>query len=255
MLQSASSTALAAVARVVAEAPTLGDAVARLAVVLRDTIPFDRLHLLRLDRTESVALYVVDPSGKLDISIHRISDTSAIPTPLDQDSHSRLLCPVRHGPRVHGALWVTAAAEGVFTADHQELLDGVADLVAVAVTQEAMRTTELVRRERIDSLDRLLHTVAESLDVRKVFSDISEVVRGGLPHDVLALTSWGEDVSSFRVYALAGATIDDPSFWEPTPIAEHDRVHLNRDPYVVHDVDTEIAPASNRGRMFARVGV
>ncbi|MEQ1757431.1 MAG: sigma 54-interacting transcriptional regulator [Vicinamibacterales bacterium] len=254
-MQSAASTALAAVARVVAEAQTLGDAVARLAVVLRDAIPFDRLHLLRLDRTESLALYVATSAGEVEVSTHRISDTSAIPSPLDQDSHSRLICPVRHGPRVHGALWVTATAEDVFSADHQELLDVVADLVAVAVTQEAMRMTDTVRRERIDSLDRLLHTVAESLDVRSVFSDISDVIRAGLPHDVLALTSWGEDGRSFRMYALAGATIEAPSFWEPTPIGESDRVLLHRDPYLVHDVDTELGPTTNRGRLFAQLGV
>ncbi len=255
MLQSASSTALAAVARVVAEAQTLSDAVARLALALRDVIPFDRLHLLRLDRTESLALFVATRSGEVEVSTHRISDTSAIPSPLDQDSHSRLICPVRHGPRVHGALWVTAMAEGVFDAEHQELLDGVADLVALAVGQEAMRLTEFVRRERIDSLDRLLHTVAESLDVRSVFSDISDVVRGGLPHDVLALTSWGEDGRSFRVYALAGDTVDDPAFWEPAHIAEADRAVLHREPYLVHDVDTELPPGGNRARLFARIGV
>jgi transcriptional regulator with GAF, ATPase, and Fis domain len=255
MLQSASSTALAAVARVVAEAQTLGDAVARLAVVLRDAIPFDRLHLLRLDRSESLALYVATASGDLDVSTHRISDAGAVPTPLDHDSRSRLICPVRHGPRVHGALWVTAVAEGAFGPDHQELLDGVADLVALAVSQEALRLTEATRRERIDSLDRLLHTVAESLEVRTVFSDISEVVRGGLPHDVLALTSWGEDGRSFRVYALAGTTVEDPSFWEPTPIAESDRALLHREGYLVHNVDAELDPASTRGRLFARMGV
>jgi transcriptional regulator with GAF, ATPase, and Fis domain len=254
MLQSASSTALASVARVVAEAQTLGDAVARLARVLRDAIPFDRLHLLRLDRSESLALYVATPAGEVDVSTHRISDTTAIPTPLDQDAHSRLICPVRHGQRIHGALWVTAIAEDAFGAEHQELLDGVADLVALAVSQEAFRLTEAVRRERIDSLDGLLHTVAESLDVRSVFGEISEVLRGGLPHDVLALTSWGEDGRSFRVYALAGATVDEPSFWEPLPIADADRAVLHRDPYLVHDVEAEVAPDTNRGRLLARVG-
>ena len=33
-------------------------------------------------------------------------------------------------------------------------------------------------------------------------------VRGGLPHDMLAVTSWSEDGASFRVYAMA--TGNDP---------------------------------------------
>lgn len=255
MLQSASSIALSSVARIVAEALTLGDAVSRLATALSASIPFERLHLLRLDRSESLALYVATKSGDLSVSTHRIADTAAIPTPLDQEAHSRLICPVRHGSRVHGALWVTAAAEDAFIGEHQELLDSVADLVALAVSQEAMRLTESVRRERIDSLDRLLHTVAESLEVRTVFSDISDVVRGGLPHDVLAMTSWGDDGRTVRVYALAGATIEDPSFWEPSPIAEPDRGLLHQEPYVVQDVDTEVPTTSSRGRLFARLGV
>ena len=97
-------------------------------------------------------------------------------------------------------------------------------------------------------------SLAESLDVRSVFGEISEVLRGGLPHDVLALTSWGEDGRSFRVYALAGATVDEPSFWEPLPIADADRAVLHRDPYLVHDVEAEVAPDTNRGRLLARVG-
>ena len=36
-------------------------------------------------------------------------------------------------------------------------------------------------RERIDSLRGLLHTMAGSLDLRQVFNEISDVVRGGLP--------------------------------------------------------------------------
>src|SRR5689334_1130621 len=44
------SSVLTAVARLVAEAPSLREAVARLAATLRTVIPFDRLHVLRLDR-------------------------------------------------------------------------------------------------------------------------------------------------------------------------------------------------------------
>ena len=114
MLPSASSTALAAVARAVAEAPTLGDAVSRLAVALHEAIPFDHLHLLRLDRTESVTLYVATAAGKVELRTHRISESDSATMPVDQDAASRLLCPIRHGTKVHGALWLTATALNVF---------------------------------------------------------------------------------------------------------------------------------------------
>ncbi|MGE0447353.1 MAG: sigma 54-interacting transcriptional regulator, partial [Vicinamibacterales bacterium] len=111
------------------------------------------------------------------------------------------------------------------------------------------------RREQIDHLDRLLLAMTESLDVRQVFSQVSEIVRGGLPHDMLGLTSWGEDGRSLRVFAVAGAEITDPGFWAPTVLSEEDRAQLHGDPYVVHDVGAEVAPHTLRGRIFEQFGV
>ena len=255
MLQVESPAVLAAVARVVADASTLSDVVSRLAGALRDAIPFERLHVLRLDRADSVVLYVVRASGELEVTGHRIADAGPVTLPsIDEDAHSRMLCTVRNGARVHGAIWCTSSGVEVFTGEHQALLESVSDLLALALQHDALRSTESLRRERLESLDRLLHTVAEALDIRQTFAEVSEVIRGGLHHDILALTSWGEDGRSFRVYALTGAQMDDPAFWAPTILTEDERTLLHRDPYVIHDVEAEIAPGSVRGRMFARLG-
>jgi transcriptional regulator with GAF, ATPase, and Fis domain len=245
---------LLAAARLVADAPSLGDVMSRLATILRDAIPFERLHLLRLDRAESVVLYVVRATGELEVTGHRIADAGPTAPPIGTDVRSRMLCTLRHGSRVHGALWCTSTAEGVFSDEHQALLDGVGDLLGVALQHDALRTTESLRRDRIDSLDRLLHTMAEALDIRQVFSEVSDVIRAGLPHDMLALTSWADDGRSFRVYALTGATMDDPAFWAPTILTGEDRGLLHRDAYVVHDVDVEIPPTGIRGRTLRRLG-
>jgi transcriptional regulator with GAF, ATPase, and Fis domain len=246
---------LLAVARLVAESASLSDVMSRLAAVLRDAIPFERLHLLQLDRAESVVLYVVRASGELEVTGHRIADTGPPQLPIGDDVRSHMLCSLRHGLRVHGALWCTSAQEGVFGEDHQLLLDAVGDLLGVALQHDALRTTESLRRDRIDSLDRLLHTMAETLDLRQVFSEVSDVIRGGLPHDILALTSWADDGRSFRVFALTGAQMDDPAFWAPTILTGEDRALLHRDAYVVHDVDVEIPNTGVRGRVFRRLGV
>jgi transcriptional regulator with GAF, ATPase, and Fis domain len=253
---STDSAVLTAVARLVAEAPTLADAVSRLAGALRGAIPFERLHVLRLDRSDSVVLYVVRASGEMEVTGHRIADAGkATEPPLDGDARSRMLCTVRQGTQVRGALWCTSSRADAFNEDHQALLEGVSDLLALALQHEGLRSTESLRRDRLESLDRLLHTVAESLDIRQIFGEISEVIRAGLPHDVLALTSWGEDRQSFRVYAVSGVQVDDPSFWAPTTLTENERALLHRDPYVVHDVEAEIAPTSIRGRLFGRFGI
>ena len=256
MSQPDSAAVVTAVARLVADAPTMNDVVSRLAAVLQAEIPFERLHVLRLDRAASVVLYVARASGELEVTGHRIAHASSgAASPLDGDARSRLVCTVRQGVHVRGALWCTSASPDAFTDAHQALLEGVAELLSVALQKEAIRTTESLRRERLDSLDRLLHTMAESLDVRQIFSDISDVVRGGLPHDILVLTSWAEDGRSFRVYAMTGAQVDDAGFWAPTILSGDDRALLHRESYIVHDVNGEIDPASVRGRIFARLGV
>jgi transcriptional regulator with GAF, ATPase, and Fis domain len=131
----------------------------------------------------------------------------------------------------------------------------VADLLSLALNQDSLRSMETLRRERLESLERLLHTMAESLDIRQVFADVSDVVRGGLPHDMLAMTSWGEDGRSFRVYALAGADVTDPAFWAPTILTGEDRTLLHPGSYVVRDVATDIAPNSVRARVFGKLGI
>jgi transcriptional regulator with GAF, ATPase, and Fis domain len=229
--------------------------VSRLAVTLRESIPFERLHVLQLDRAESFVLYVASASGELEIAGHRIGDTGVPIDPADAGTRSRILCAVRQGARVHGAVWVASSQEEAFTAEHQALVDSVVDLLGLAFEHNAIVEREHLRRERIDSLRGVLHTMAGSLDIRSVFSDIAEVVRGGLPHDILALTSWGDDGGSFRVYAMAGAEVDDPSFWAPVALSPEDRAQLQRDAYVIHDADIEIEAESIRGRIFRRLGV
>jgi len=249
------SVVLTAVARLVAEAPSLREVVSRLAVTLSESIPFERLHVLRLDRAESFVLYVATAGGELEVTGHRIGDEGMPIDPADAETRSRILCAVRQGARVHGALWVASSQERAFTEQHQALVDSVVDLLGLAFEHNAIVEREKLRRERIDSLRGLLHTMAESLDIRTVFADIAEVVRGGLSHDILTLTSWGEDGASFRVYAMAGAEVDDPSFWAPVALSAEDRAQLQRDAYVIHDADAEIAPDTVRGRIFKRLTV
>src|ERR1051325_11282306 len=119
MGQSDPSAVLAAVARLVAEAVNLRDVVARLAPTLKDAIPFERLHVLRLDRAEYFVLYVAKPTGEMETIGQRIGNSGVLPSPVDGDSKSRLVCTVRAGTRVHGAAWLTSTGESVFTDDHQ----------------------------------------------------------------------------------------------------------------------------------------
>jgi transcriptional regulator with GAF, ATPase, and Fis domain len=255
MLPMDGSAVLTAVARLAAEATSLDELVSRLATVVREVIPFERLHVLRLDRADSVVLYVARADGQLEITGHRIADAPAAEVEaMDANAQSRIISTVGSGMSVHGALWFTSSQADAFSAAHQILMDGIADLLALALQHDALRSTERLRRERLDTLDRLLHTMAEALDVRHIFAEASDVVRVALPHDILVLTSWADDGKSLRMYAVAGAQIDDPTFWAPTILTEGERALLHREPYVVHDTATEIEPGSVRGRLFVRLG-
>ena len=251
-----SAAVLTAVARLIAEERPLADLVVRLASELRDVVPFERLHVLRQDRAEAVVQYIVRPSGEIEIVRHVLVDPgSAADMSVDSGARSRIICTVGRGSTVHGALWATSSVASAFSPAHEALLEVVADLLLIALQHDALRSTESIRRERLDTLDRLLHTMAEALDVRHIFADVSEVVRAGLPHDVLGVTSWAEDGRSIRVYAISGAQVDDPAFWAPMILRDDERHLLHRDPYVVRDADSEIAPDSVRGRIFRRLGV
>jgi two-component system NtrC family response regulator len=246
---------LTSVARLVAEAASLEDVVSRLARVLSDAIPYERMHVLRLDRADSVVLYTARASGELEVVGHRLADRDLAAGPaFDSDASSVMICPLRQASRVPGALWFTSSRPGAFADQHHALMDAVADLIALAVHHEHLRSTEAVRRERLDTLDRLLQTMAEALDLRQVFTEISDVIRVALPHDILAMTAWGDGGRTFRVYAMAGERIDDPTFWQPVTLSDRDRALLNPDSYVVHDIAAELPADSVRTRMFQRVG-
>ena len=263
-----SSVVLPTVARLVSEATSLKEVVSRLADVLRDAIPFERMRLLRLDRADSVVLYTARASSEIEVVEHRIPDrgrsalTDAGATGgrlpagpfVDTSDRSTMMCPLQQGPRVVGALWFTSGVADAFAPAHQTLADSLGDLVTLAVLHDAIRTTEAIRRERLDSLEGLLLAMAGALDIRRVFSEVSDVVRAALPHDVLALTAWANDGSSFRVHAVAGQTTQDPTIWAPVTLAEEDQALLNRNAYVVRDVASDVDPKSVRGRLFGRFG-
>jgi transcriptional regulator with GAF, ATPase, and Fis domain len=246
---------LAGIARLVSEETSLDTTLSRTAVLLREAIPFERLHVLRLDRSDSVTLYVVRASGEVEVTGHLIGDSgSTSADAVEGTERSRLICTVRQGSRVKGAVWLTSGEPRAFTGDHQDLLEAVGDLITLALYHDTIRMTELRRRERIDALVRLLHTVAETLDIRQIFPQLSETVKGALPHDILALTAWAEDGLSFHVYALAGADIPDDSFWGPTLLTPVDRTLLDRKAYIIHDVNSELAAETIRGKLLRTLG-
>jgi transcriptional regulator with GAF, ATPase, and Fis domain len=91
-------------------------------------------------------------------------------------------------------------------ADELGLTDG--PLARVRKLAEALVDTERERRRRTELLRPLLPTLAQALDVREVFRQISLVAREVIPHDLLELGLLSEDHARARVFAVSeGDTI------------------------------------------------
>jgi len=250
-----SSALLASVARLVVDTTNLTDVVARVASAVRALVPFEELHVLRLDRAESFTSYVANSTGQVEVTGHRIGSTDTPPNPRDATTRSKLVCTIRQGGHVRGATWLTSTLEDAFTDSDQTTMDAVADLMALAIERTSVREREDARRDRIDSLKQLLLTMAGALDIRLVFPEVSAVIRGGLPHDLLVLTAWAKDGASSRVHAVAGAKVVDPTFWDPVVLNEADRQLLGRGTYIIADAKTEVARDTALSAVCARFDI
>src|SRR4030095_5750435 len=116
------------------------------AGTLRVSIPFERLHMLRLDRADSFVLYLAGESGDVEVTKHLVGDPATQLDAADESTRSRIVCTVRQGNRVHGALWLTSSREGAFCPAHQKLMDSVVDLLGLAFEHDATIEREHMRR-------------------------------------------------------------------------------------------------------------
>src|SRR4030095_3014634 len=141
--QTVTHSLLASLARLVTEASALDVTLSRVAVLLHEAIPFERLRVLRLDRADAITLYGIRAAGEIDITGHLIGDEpSAADDTADGVERSRLICTIRQGARVKGAVWLTSSVPDAFTDEHQELLETVGDLITLALYHDTVHTTE-----------------------------------------------------------------------------------------------------------------
>ena len=135
-------------------------------------------------------------------------------------------------------------------------MDAVADLLALAIERTGVRERENLRRDRIDSLRQLLLTMAGALDIRQVFPEVSAVIRGGLPHDMLVLTAWNDDghlVARLRRGRREGH--GSRRSGSRSSSTRRTRELVQRGAYIVTDAATEVPPETALGRLCTRFGV
>jgi DNA-binding NtrC family response regulator len=110
---------------------------------------------------------------------------------------------------------------------------------------EEARLAERLRR--LEAIDPLLATLGSVLDVREVFGQVARVARAAVPHDLLVLGSFGDDLGSARVYAFSEALVGEPETvrWSP-----YMREFFTRDSLITRDLEDH--PDPRRARFLAR---
>jgi Nif-specific regulatory protein len=233
------SAALSRIARIVSGTLELREVFAQVADAAREVLPFETIGVCRLDTPDLFRSYAVagrdaddDPAG-----VARLEDFSPAMRPkpgatLRFDDASReldpsypmdkeilecgvlsLLCsPLMSGRRLEGEVWFTASRTGAFTAEHERMAAAIADILSLSLEHERLWSLESLRRRRLEAVDKLLPTMAETLDVRGIFNRVSEIVQPVLPHSLLILTSLSPERRELTVDVSSG----DPAAEMPT---------------------------------------
>ena len=196
------ASVLTEIAEIASETLELQEVFDRVAASVRRLIPFDNMGVVRILDGEHAVLHATTVPCK---------DPAVAPSPIPLTSWSprmrprpgpirgsttprpsstrpsrstrdvlrgrRALRPVGAVPlggALRGGVWLSSYSAHAFTDEHQELLRPIAALLGSAVEHWRIWDAERRRRERLDQLEALLGTLAESLDVREVFPQLSD---------------------------------------------------------------------------------
>jgi transcriptional regulator with GAF, ATPase, and Fis domain len=257
---------LGRIARVVAESLDLKDVFARVAEAAADVLPYDNMIVMRAEPGDVVVLhaFVGTTAGKpADARLDefspglreilrtggRIDDLAAVldmSFPLDRRTHedgmrSCIAVPIRRAGRMDAIVAVASRRVRAFTDEHEAALRMIADLVGLALEHERLWTLDAARRRRLDAVDALLPAIAQALDVRAIFNQVSTIVRPVLAHDRLMLASLSEDRRTVTVDALSGEPVPDLS--RTTAAPERCSTGLILEPEVVPDIEADAGSA------------
>ena len=201
----------------------------RIAAISRNVLPHDAISLGLfnddLSRAQHYASsgvddvregpnpYPLDLTAAWDYII--IDDAPILPIEKDQPGvtlgfHSSLRVAVRLGDRVIGGIDFMSREPATYSWTDVVVGRRIADQVALALShqrlaEESRRLAALAERTaNLEMLDGLLGTVTGVLDVRDVFTEISEIASKVLPHDAMGLPILTDDRQHVIPFATAG---------------------------------------------------
>jgi len=273
------ASVLAEIADLASETIELQDVFDRVATSVRRVIPFHSMTVVRLLDGDCVELHATTSPGasaksrELPLTAWsprsrpgpgprwRIDDAGAELDPdfpmdaevLKGGLGSGLWEPFRREDAFAGGIWVSAHETHAFTEEHQDVLRPIAALLGSAVEHWRIWDTERRRTERLDQLERLLSSLAESLDVREVFQRLSAAILPILPHDLVNLTELDLRARTTRIIASAGPG-NIPVRMDTFTLTE-DEIEDRADFGIIRDILAELAPQTERHRLIRASGL
>ena len=261
---------LSRIARTVAETLELREVVARVADATAQLLPFDAFIVMRTEAPHTFVLHSFvtkfeDPPDRLTLDdfspalreyfprFGLLPDLDTLLDPkfaldrrLREDGlKSAIAIPIQRGERLDAILSVGSKRKGAYTAEHEAAMRLIADLVGLALEHERLWTLDLARRRRLDAVDALVPTLAQALDVREIFNQVSAVVKPLLRHDRLLLTSLSPDAKTVSIDAVSGEPVPELTCCAAAPSGYAAQVTQAE---IVRDTETEPQPGDRRER-------
>ena len=273
---------LSEIAEIASETIELREVFPRVATAVRRILPFDNMGVVRIVDGDRVVLHATtldhrDPADRCSDPMllsawsprwrpHsgpmiRIDDARSELDPshpmdaavIDAGMGSGLWEPFRRGSSFSGGVWLCAYRPHAFNDGHQELLRPIAALLGSAVEHWRIWDKEQRRQDRLDRIEALLGTLAESLDVREVFQRLSDGMQSSLPHDMMVLTELDPRTRTLRIVAATGdCEIPIP------PGGVHlteEEMALRVDVEIFRDIPAEIVPETEREQLIVASGL
>jgi transcriptional regulator with GAF, ATPase, and Fis domain len=267
--------ALGKIARIVAGTLELKEVIERVAEAAAQVLPMDRMVLARLEEGGALTLYSRTggrTASPLPVSLEdfsprirprldgilRLDDLRAVADPaysIDREVASEgvrsvLTAPLQRGDQPIGFMIVSSRRPRAFAPEMEAVLRSMADLLSLALEHERLWSLDGVRRRRLDALDALLPVVANALDVKEIFSQISEVVKPVLPHDQLFLVSANADQTLARLEAFSGDILG--VIPATGPLDERRRFPAGQEYHLIRDLEGDF-PGNLRDDPVAKI--
>ncbi len=161
-------------------------------------------------------------------------------------TRSAISVPLRSEGEVMGAMSTQSYRPGTFDEEDLELLQGIADVAAVAITN-ARHVTELeARRREAERVEEIGRAITSSLDAKEVLRTVIDAVLELLQAD--ASTVWLLEGRQARVASSGGRIrVPEGTSW-PMTDALYEAMVVNRQPIIVEDLPrSQLLPRDTYG--------